>query len=184
MLKERAHGIAGEGKFGSGVGEFITIYTLVDITQTGVVAPYRSDAPAFKDDANQIVNNEQSWNKSRNQQSNCETLIQTISLRGNPMYIELPRKYTVDDIKQLDFGSSYKGKHIFWSTSFTVEQSGLYIERGEVDSLSGLRNDFTNVPVVSKLTESIKLKTPVWDANNPRNKNIYFVLNEKIPFNL
>ena len=51
MIKERAHGIAGEGKFGTGVGEFITIYTLVDITQTGVVAPYRSDAPAFKDDA-------------------------------------------------------------------------------------------------------------------------------------
>ena len=100
------------------------------------------------------------------------------------MYIELPRKYTVDDIKQLDFGSSYKGKHIFWSTSFTVEQIGLYIERGEVDSLSGLRNDFTNVPVIAKLTESIKLKTPVWDANNPRNRNIYFVLNEKIPFNL
>ena len=185
MIKERAHGIAGEGKFGTGVGEFITIYTLVDITQTGVVAPYRSDAPAFKDDANQIINNEQSWNKSRNQQSNCETLIQTISLRGNPMYIELPRKYTVDDIKQLGFGSSYKGKHIFWSTSFSVEQIGLYAERGQEDKpLSGLCNDFTNVPVVAKLTESIKLKTPVWDANNPRNRNIYFVLNEKIPFNL
>jgi hypothetical protein len=185
MAKERAHGIAGEGKFGSGVGEFITIYTLIDITQSGVVSPYRTDVPAFVDDANQIVNSEQSWNKSRNQQSNCETLIQTISLRGNPMYIELPRKYTVDNIKQLDFGSSYKGKHIFWSTSFTVEQIGLYIERGQEDQpLSGLTNDFTNVPVIVNLTETIKLKTPIWEAINPRNKNIYFVLNEKIPFNL
>ena len=185
MLKERAHGIAGEGKFGSGVGEFITIYTLIDITQSGVVAPYRTDAPAFVDDASQIINNEQTWNKSRNQQSNCETLIQTISLRGNPMYIELPRKYTADNIKLLDFGSSYKGKHIFWSMSFTVEQVGLYAERGqEDDSLSGLRNDFTNVPVITNLTESIKLKTLIWEAINPRNKNIYFVLNEKIPFNL
>tara|TARA_B100000809_G_scaffold199408_1_gene199400 strand:- start:17 stop:574 length:558 start_codon:yes stop_codon:yes gene_type:complete len=185
MAKVREHGIAGEGKFGSGVGEFITVYTLIDITQTGVVAPYRTNVPAFVDDASQIVNNEQSWNKSRNQQSNCETLIQTISLRGNPMYIELPRKYTVDDIKQLGFGSSYKGKHIFWSTSFTVEQVGLYTERGQEDQpLSGLCNDFTNVPIVVNLTESIKLKTPIWEAVNSRNKNIYFVVNEKIPFNL
>jgi len=183
MAKVRAHGIAGEGKFGSGVGEFITVYTLIDISRTGVVSPYKADAPAFIDDANQIVNNEQSWNKSRNQQSNCETLIQTISLRGNPMYIELPRKYTVDDIKQLDFGSSYKGKHIFWSTSFSVEQVGLYA--GQTGKpLAGLLNDFTNVPIIANLTESIKLKTPMWDAINPRNKNIYFVLNEKIPFNL
>jgi hypothetical protein len=185
MAKERAHGIAGEGKFGSGVGEFITIYTLIDITQSGVVSPYRTDVPAFVDDANIIVNNEKSWNKSRNQQSNCETLIQTISLRGNPMYIERPRKYTVDDIKQLSFGSLYKGKHIFWSTSFTVEQVGLYAERGQEDEpLSGLRSDFTNVPIVANLTESIKLKTPIWEAVNSRNKNIYFVINEKIPFNL
>ena len=50
--------------------------------------------------------------------------------------------------------------------------------------LAGLLNDFTNVPIIANLTESIKLKTPIWDAINPRNKNIYFVLNEKIPFNL
>ena len=182
--KIREHGIAGAGKFGSGVGEFITVYTLIDITQTGVVAPYRSDLPAFKDDANIIVSNEKSWNKSRNQQSNCETLIQTISLRGNPMYIEKPRKYTVDNIKQLGFGSAFKGKHVFWSISFSVEQIGLYYEQGSDESLSGLRNDFTNVPIITNLTETIKLKTPIWNALNPQNKNIYFELNEKIPFNL
>ena len=63
--KMREHGIAGAGRFGSGVGEFITVYTLVDITQTGVVAPYRLDLPAFKDDSNIIVDNEKTWNKSR-----------------------------------------------------------------------------------------------------------------------
>jgi len=180
----REKGLAAGGRFGSGVGEFLTIHTLIDISQTGLVAQYRPDAPAFVDDINQLVNNEKSWNKSRGQQSNLETLIQTISLRGNPMYIETPQKYSVDDIKALNFGSSFKGKHVFWTTSFTVEQPGLYLERGEeAIPASGLMKDLTNVPVILNLTETAKIKTPVWNALNPKIKNIYITSSDKLLVN-
>lgn len=184
MENVREHGIAGAGRFGSGVGEFFTLYTLVDITQTGVVAKYRSDVPAFLDDANHIVNNKESWARSRGQQSNLETLIQTVSLRGNPMYIDTPQKFTVEDIKALNFGSSFKGKHVFWTTSFTVEQPGLYLERGEEDiPASGLMKDLTNVPIILNLTETAKIKTPVWNALNPKTKNIYITISDKLLVN-
>ena len=52
----REKGLAGAGRFGSGVGEFFTIYTLVDISQTGMLAQYKPDAPAFMDDINQLIN--------------------------------------------------------------------------------------------------------------------------------
>ena len=59
-------------------------------------------------------------------------------------------------------------------------------KRSKIIIAAGLDGDFNRniFPVIANLTESIKLKTPIWDASNPRNKNIYFVLNEKIPFNL
>lgn len=184
MANAREKGIAGAGRFGSGVGEFFTIYTLVDISQTGIVAQYRSNVPAFMDDVKQLINNEESWNRSRGQQSNLETLIQTISLRGNPMYIETPQKYTAEDITELNFGSSFEGKQVFWVTSFSVEQTGLYSdnEQKELPGI-GLMKDLTNVPIILGLTETANIKTPIWDATDPENRNIYFSINDKLPFN-
>ena len=180
----REKGLAGAGRFGSGVGEFFTIYTLVDISQTGILAQYKSSVPAFMDDINQLINNEESWNRSRGQQSNLETLIQTISLRGNPMYIETPRKYTVEDVTDLSFGSSFKGEHVFWVTSFTVEQPGLYLERGQENIPgSGLMKDLTNVPIITGLTETAKIKTPIWNATDPKTKNIYITSSDKLSVN-
>jgi hypothetical protein len=184
MENVREHGFTGAGRFGSGVGEFFTVYTLIDITMTGVVAQYRSNLPAFVDDAKQIVNNQESWIISRGQQSNLETLIQTISLRGNPMYIETPRKYSAEDVTDLDFGSSFKKQHVFWVTSFTVEQPGLYLERGQEHIPgSGLLNDLANVPVILGLTESASIKTPIWDATSAKNKNIHITSSDKLSVN-
>lgn len=180
----REKGLAGGGKFGGGVGEFFTVYTLVDISQTGIVAQYRTGVPAFMDDINQLINNEESWNKSRGQQSNLETLIQTISLRGNPMYIDTPRKYNVEDVTELNFGSSFKGQQVFWVTSFTVEQPGLYVERGQENIPgSGLIKDLTNVPIITGLTETAKIKTPIWNATDPKTKNIYITSSDKLSVN-
>jgi hypothetical protein len=180
----REKGLAGAGRFGSGVGEFFTIYTLIDISQTGMLAQYKPDAPAFMDDINQLINNEESWNRSRGQQSNLETLIQTISLRGNPMYIETPRKYTAEDVTELNFGSSFKGQQVFWVTSFTVEQPGLYLERGQENIPgSGLIKDLTNVPIILNLTETAKIKTPIWHASDPKTKNIYITTSDKLSVN-
>ena len=54
----REHGITRAGYNVSGDLEFITIYTLFDITRTGVLKIYDPRIPAFIDDADQLVRNQ------------------------------------------------------------------------------------------------------------------------------
>ena len=44
--------------------------TLFDITATGVTGHYKSARIPFLDRAGQTIKNEESWNRSRNQQRN------------------------------------------------------------------------------------------------------------------
>jgi hypothetical protein len=55
--------------------------TLFDITATGVTGHYKSSRVPFKDLAGTDITNELTWNRSRNQQRNLETLTQLIGLR-------------------------------------------------------------------------------------------------------
>ena len=59
----------------------IQVTTLFDCTRTGVVGRFREGKTPFVDEAGQDVTDELSWNRSRNQQRNFETLLQTIGLR-------------------------------------------------------------------------------------------------------
>ena len=55
--------------------------TLFDITATGVTGHFKSARLPFLDHAGQTINNDISWNRSRNQQRNWETITQILSLR-------------------------------------------------------------------------------------------------------
>lgn len=59
----------------------IKVQTYFDITATGVTGYYTSTRGPFRDRAGHEINNSDSWNRSRNQQRNWETLTQLISLR-------------------------------------------------------------------------------------------------------
>ena len=65
--------------------------TLFDITATGVRSYFKESRIPFVDDAGNQVNDMASWNRSRNQQRNWETVNQIISLRTLPENISLPR---------------------------------------------------------------------------------------------
>ena len=56
--------------------------TLFDITATGVTGHYKPARGSFYDRAKNRIDDEGSWNRSRNQQRNYETLMQLVSMRA------------------------------------------------------------------------------------------------------
>ena len=66
------------------------VSTLFDITATGTVGHFKSTRVPFVDRAGHKIQDLQSWNRSRNQQRNWETLTQLIGLRTQIMEIKEP----------------------------------------------------------------------------------------------
>jgi hypothetical protein len=132
--------------------EFYTIYSLVDITATGVTR-YTGD-------------NEQ----ARNQQRNWETILQVFSLRAQPIHIEGP-VLTELDVSYLDFGSMYEGRHRVWVACIGIEHQNIYIE--DANPVAGLESDFAQVPVIIGLEETARFMLPIFYTHGAI-KNIYF----------
>lgn len=121
------------------------ILTLIDITETG-----QHRGPDKK-----LVG----------QQSNYNSLVQTIGLRANPT-----PKGTIQHegkVDSLGFGSNFKGKHKYWEFLFDIEYGDI--------SLDHMQEDFNLIPIVSGLDETAKIDIPVFDTKNEKTKNVVFV---------
>jgi len=128
----------------------IEIQTLVDITDTKVTRPNQG-TPLEHD-----------------QYRNFTTLRQCVELRSNILYDVLP---TVDtrDVKDLGFGSNYKGKHRVWTFRFSPDRSGAYTLNN--DAAGSLIDDVNGVPVIQKLTETINMDMAVFELKDVATKN-------------
>ena len=132
---------------------FFQGYSLVDITATGVTRSTDDDAI------------------DRNQQRNWETLLQCIGLRTQPHFIQEPVHSDFSDITIAEFGDLYQGPQRIWIWSWAVEQAGIYDLNN--DPLSGLQQDFEQVPIVTGLTETARFMLPIFYPYGTI-KNIYF----------
>ena len=131
-----------------------TCFTLVDITQTGVI----------RDHAGQEL--------ERNQQRNWETVLQCIGLRAQPMSIrQLPDPIETADLAYFNFGEMFSGEHRVWAFSFVVEHPEVFA-RGD-DPLYYLNESFDEVPIITFLTETARFLLPIFYTSGPI-KNIYF----------
>jgi hypothetical protein len=131
-----------------------TCYTLVDITQTGVI----------RDHAGKEL--------ERNQQRNWETVLQCIGLRAQPIDIHvLHDPVESADLANYEFGEMYKGKHRVWVFHFVVEHPGVFAK--EDDPLYFLDQSFDEVPIITFLTETARFILPIFHTSGPI-KNIYF----------
>jgi hypothetical protein len=128
----------------------IEIQTLVDITDTKVARPNQG-TPLQHD-----------------QYRNFTTLRQCIEIRSIISYDASPSVETVD-IKDMGFGSKFKGKHQVWTFRFYPDRSGAYIE-GQ-DEVGALVNDVNGVPVIQKLTETINMDTAMFEVKDLATKN-------------
>lgn len=129
----------------------ITLFTLVDITATGVI---RSN---FGEDT-----------LERNQQRNWETVLQVLGLRTQPIIISGPTVSRSVDLAWLDFGDLYEGHQDVWSVVFTAEQNIYQIDQ--------LEKDFEQIPIVTGLTETAKFLLPIFYPHGTI-KNVYFKFN-------
>lgn len=132
--------------------EFYTIYSLVDITATGVTR-YTGD--------NELA---------RNQQRNWETILQVFSLRAQPIHVEGP-VLTELDVGYLDFGGMYEGRHRVWVSCIGIEHKNIYTE-GD-NPVAGLESDFAQIPVITGLEETARFILPIFYTHGSI-KNIYF----------
>ena len=129
--------------------------TLFDITATGVTGHCKITRMPFQDHAGQIINNSESWNRSRNQQRNWETLTQILSLRTQLFDLTTP----IQD----QTGTR-------WMFEFETETDGIY--GPESDPVSVLRADAVGVPMLRELNNDPDIDT-ILITEGPR-QNIWF----------
>ena len=156
--------------------EFFSVYTLFDISKTGVLKNYVSYIPPFVDGACQTVRNKEEWSRSRNQQRNFETLVQIISLRSQPIILENPKMLLNQNLINYNFGSKFVEKATVWLVSFATEHVSVYSK--ENNPVGALEYDSDNVPIIVGLKETVIFKNNVINIFGEY-KNCYFTFDKK-----
>lgn len=131
--------------------EILEIQTLVDITHT------------------RVTRLSQGSQLQLDQNKNFITLTQCIELRSIVHYEHGPTS-ELSDIKNLGFGTAYKGKHTIWTFRFNPDRAGVYVDsNGNI--LDFIINDLHEVPIIKKLTETINIDKAVFDLKDKDYKN-------------
>lgn len=147
-------------------------YTLFDITKTGNI----NRRPPMNGTPEQT----KSWEKTRNTQTNFDTILQVISLRSQPENITEPvQEILIFDGESDIFGFLFDSEDTAqscWSFEFTIPHDKVYYDG--INELGNLFNDCDGVPMIKVGTEWDKL--PNFLDTTPELKNIHFeVIDEK-----
>lgn len=129
--------------------------TLFDITATGVTGHCKTTRMPFLDRAGQQILDQDSWNRSRNQQRNWETITQILSLRTQLFALTDP---------VLDVTGTR------WMFEFETETEGVY--GPAEDPTQVLRADADGVPMLRELNNQPDID-PFLVTAGPR-QNIWF----------
>jgi len=141
----------------TGSTDFYTVYTLIDITDSGVDSP-KVNAKGFF------------------QAQNLNTFIQSISLRSQPVLSSVA-KLDAEDVSNYEFGSTFTGLHDIWVLKFASETADAW--KKENNSVYMLSEDFNTTPVHDSLDETAIIN-PVLIDTKTVNKNTYFKYSENI----
>jgi hypothetical protein len=128
----------------------IEIKTLIDITDTKVVR--LNQGTQFEHD----------------QYRNFVTLKQCVEIRSIISYDNSPTMELVD-VKDMGFGSKYKGKHAVWTFRFIPDRSGVYFSDG--NDIGSLIGDVDGVPVIQKLKETINIEKAIFELTDSATTN-------------
>ena len=130
--------------------EYYRMYSLVDITKTGVT---RGDSSLERD-----------------QHRNYETIIQAVSLIAQPIEVNAPVP-TYAHMEWLEFGEYFQGEQKVWIWQFAVEHTNVFeISTNPVGKLS---EAFDQVPIVCGLEETARFMLPIFYPYGAI-KNVYF----------
>jgi hypothetical protein len=120
----------------------IRVNTYFDITETGVNRAYKGQRLPTKINGNHIQTADQ-WNLMRKQQTNFETVIQVLSMRGTPVEISVP---------VLHNGT--------WSFCFSIDNVAVYGYNMDL-----LKQELVGVPMTVGLTEKVELDSYLTNKN-------------------
>ena len=127
--------------------------TLFDITPTGTTGHFKSSQVPYNDRAGNKITDLSTWNRSRNQQRNFETILQVLQLRTQLFDLTQPME---------DTG--------YWQFDFSIEFEGVY-QLGN-DVFGTLKNDCEGVPMLVGLDEEYAIN-PVLTTDGSQ-QNIWF----------
>jgi len=163
----RSHGLSETNVMG--MREYIRGYSLIDITNTGVLAQYNPGLPTFLDNADQVVNGKDAWDRSRNQQRNWETLTQLISMITQPTILQQPVIMKNQDLSTYKFGPGYTGVHTVWGFTLGAEQTNVFDSPAPAGRLIEICH---KIPIITNLKETVQITNPIIDTEN--SINLYF----------
>ena len=123
------------------------MHTLVDITKNGSLAK----TFPFETPAGDIIDSKDTLRTARNQNSNFETMIQMLQIRGNIVWEDPPARYE-HDLTATNFGSYYEGHHISWHFNFYTEQTDIFGQ--DANPVHQLTEDFNLVPILNGCKET------------------------------
>ena len=141
----------------TGSTDYYTVYTLIDITDSGVLSP-KANAKGFF------------------QAQNLNTFIQSISLRSQPVLSSV-EKLDAEDVADHQFGSNFTGLHDVWVLKFASETADAWNK--ENNSVYMLNEDFNTTPIHGTLDETAIINPEIIDTSTV-NKNTYFKYSENI----
>ena len=124
---------------------------MVDITSNGNL---KQQFP-FKAISGDVIHDKNSLAVARDQNSNFNTMLQLIQMRGNITWEQTPHMIETPNLGNHGFGSYYEGSHKTWHFQFFTEQSGVY--GGMIDPTEYLSGDFNLVPVVADCANTAHL---------------------------
>jgi len=150
-------GISRPAEVLTGSTDFYTIYTLIDITDSGIVSP-KVDAKGFF------------------QAQNLNTFIQSVSLRSQPVLSSVTM-LTAKDLSDYEFGSNFTGIHDIWILKFASETRDAW--RKNNDNVYLLKQDFDTTPIHTILDETVVINPESVDASTI-STNTYFKFSENI----
>lgn len=154
MTIKRTNGTSRSGEYFSGNMDFFTVYSLVDITDTGVSDPRVTPILPYQ------------------QAQNLNSVIQMVSLRIQPVLVQVD-VYTNEDMADYDFGSNFTGNETVWVLKFATERAGF-------TSPALLRQDADGLPIIAGLEETATFITEVLNTFSATEKNIYFIQHETL----
>jgi hypothetical protein len=141
--------------------EIWAIKTLIDITQTS---------------------NVRGSGKTRNQQRNFETLLQTVNILTQTWALGTPKREKWSQFQKAfkGPGTSFGTKHEFsqeiivdlnvWTWRFGVEHSEVFGKHGDL-----LVNQLHNIPVITGLDENCYLDVSAFDTQSTENRNVLII---------
>jgi hypothetical protein len=102
------------------------------------------------------------------QHQNLSMLMQTISMRANPVNIKSPTVETINIDNK--FGTVHKGKHQVWTFKFDIEYDGAYTDVNG-DDAGLLLDDLNFIPVTINLDETANISPAIFNTRHDEDCN-------------